>query len=59
MFEDPELAERVEKDGDRFARCGCYLVVETAEPDDVPEVGLAAGVQREVHIQKGWLGRGA
>lgn len=59
MIENPELAEWVEKDSDRLALCGCDLVVETVELDDVPEVDLAAGSQREVQIQQGWLGRGA
>jgi hypothetical protein len=35
MFENPELAERVEKHGDRFAGSGCDLVVEAVELDDV------------------------
>ena len=53
MFENPELAEWVEKDGDRFAGCGCDFVVEAVELDDVTEVDLAGGAQREVQVQQG------
>ena len=50
MFENPELTERVEKPGDRFAGSGCDLVVEAVELDDVTEVNLAGRAQREVEI---------
>jgi hypothetical protein len=50
MFENPELAERVEKHGDRFVGSGRDLVIEAVELDDVTEVNLAGGAQRKMEI---------
>lgn len=58
MFEHPELAAGVEKDSDGLSGSGRDLVVTPVELDDVAEVDLARGSQREVQIEQGGLGRG-
>lgn len=58
MFEHPELAAGVEKHGDGLAGSGRDLVVAPVELDDVAQVDLAGGAQREVQIEQGGLRRG-
>ncbi|MGA0336462.1 MAG: hypothetical protein ACO3LD_09440 [Luminiphilus sp.] len=48
MIEHPEFLVGVEKHGDGLAGSGGDLVVASVELDDVAQVDLAAGAQREV-----------